>query len=132
MKVVRNLLQISNDKIIKMMRSNPVVIDDKTGLEKRITGLVEFNDSQKTVACCFDSDVYDLRQCYIINGKLHCDSHSISGVLLSNAYPTAEQLREYNKSCLRRNAAPINCFYNHDGSVVYHDEVNGKRLIGWA
>ena len=82
----------SKEIIIKMMEENPVVIDNHTGKERPITGLVEFVNPDKLLACCFDVKYYSLNPCILDeDNKLHCVEYSIGGDLWSS-YPTEEQL----------------------------------------
>jgi hypothetical protein len=104
--------------IVKTMETNPVVIDNHTNKEEAITGLVEFNNSDNGLACCFDARYYSLNRCYIDNDeKLHCSTWSIGGVLWG-PYPDAEALKEYNESCIY-DSAKIKCIHRPDGTKVY-------------
>ena len=104
-------------KII-MMEENPVVINNHTGVEETITGLVEFNNSNKDLACCFNSRYYSLNACILDDDDmLHCSTFSIGGVLWG-AYPNAQQLKEYNKNCLF-DSWKIKCIHRPDGTKVY-------------
>ena len=105
------------DTIIKMMEANPVVINNHTDKEDKITGLVEFVNSEKGLACCFDARYYSLNRCYINNGKLHCSTWSIGGVLCG-AYPDEEALKKYNESCIF-DGGKIKCVHLPDGTKVY-------------
>lgn len=108
----------SKETIIKMMEENPVVIDNHTGNEEAITGLVEFVNDSKLLACCFDAKYYSLNACMVDDDdKLHCSMFSIGGVLWG-AYPDDKQLKEYNAACLFE-SSKIKCIHRPDGSKVY-------------
>ena len=108
----------SKEIIIKMMEENPVVIDNHTGKERPITGLVEFVNPDKLLACCFDVKYYSLNPCILDeDNKLHCVEYSIGGDLWSS-YPTEEQLRDYNSIC-EFDSQKIKCIHRPDGTKVY-------------
>ena len=105
------------EKSIKIMEENPVVINDHTNKEETITGLVEFINPDKDLACCMDAMYYSLNACYINkNGKLCCSTYSIGGVL--GGYVDSEALKNYNKSCLLE-SAKIKCVHCPDGTKIY-------------
>ena len=104
--------------LVKKMQENPVVIDNHSNKPERLTGLVEFNNPYKGLACCFNAAYYSLNECYLKNDtELHCSQMSIGGVLWG-AYPDAEQLKEYNESCCQE-GGKIKCLYRPDGTIVY-------------
>lgn len=108
----------SKEMIIKMIEENPIVIDNHNGKEETITGLVEFANPNKLLACCFDTSYYSLNACMISDdNKLHCSMFSVGGVLWG-AYPDAKQLKEYNAACLLE-SAKIKCIHRPDGTKVY-------------
>lgn len=111
---------IEQTTMIKMMEMNPVVIDDHTGKEEKLTGLVEFNNPNKGLACCFDARYYSLNLCTLEEDrKLHCSQLSIGGVLWGG-YPDVEQINEYNDSC-PQDGGKIKCIHKPDGTKVYAD-----------
>ena len=108
------------EKLISKMIANPVVIDNHTGNEKTITGLVEFV-ADKGLACMFDARYYSLNQCYADKeGKLHCSTGSIGGVLWGG-YPDAEQLKKYNDSQIFDDGKIV-CCHMADGTKIYPAE----------
>lgn len=110
--------EIKNE-IIKRMEQNPVVIDDHNNQPAEITGLVEFVNDEKDLACCFDSRYYSLNPCKLRTdtGELHCSMYSIGGVLMG-PYPNEEDLKRYNDSCVL-NSFKIKCIHRPDGTKVY-------------
>ena len=102
------------EKKIRMMLSNPVIIDNHDHKQKTITGLVEFTDG--CLACCFDARYYSLNACELQDGKLHCSTTSIGGVLWGG-HPSAEQLKEYNEAVMF--AKYIKCIHFANGDIVY-------------
>ena len=100
-----------------MMEENPVVINDHTNEVEQLTGLVEFVDIKKHLACCFYARCYSLNACTLNDDKLHCSTSSIGGVLWG-AYPDAEQIKAYNDSCLFE-SGKIKCIHRPDGTKVY-------------
>ena len=119
-KTREELLQLNHEKKIKAMMLNPVVINDHTDEEEQITGLVEFNNPEKGLACCFDARYYSLNACTIEDGRLHCSQMSI-GCVLWGAYPDGDQLKKYNDSQLFE-SGKIKCIYRPDGSVVFPND----------
>lgn len=119
-KIILNKI-ITKIKINKMLK-NPIVIDDNTGKERRITGLVEFNSVDKGIACCFDEKYYPLRKCVIkADGKLHCTA-SVIGSVLWNPYPTPTQLRLYNIDYDDAYGNKIKCIHTSDGDIIAPEE----------
>ena len=114
----RNEILVRNkvNKII-MMEKNPIVINNHTNQPEEITGLVEFVDPEKGLACCFDARYYSLNACVIEDGVLHCSQMSIGGVLWG-AYPDEEQLQKYNDGCIFE-SGKIKCIHRPDGTKVY-------------
>ena len=107
--------------LIKVMQKNPVVINDHTNEPEDITGLIEFNNPDKGLACCFDSRYYSLNECYLKNNnELHCSTWSIGGVLFG-AEPDEMQLRNYNSNCVF-DGGKIKCIHRPDGTKVYPAE----------
>jgi hypothetical protein len=116
---MRKMETIENNKQkkIKAMEANPVVIDNHTDKPEIITGLVEFVDPEKGLACCFNARYYSLNACVIQDGVLHCSMASIGGVLWG-AYPDEEQLQKYNDGCIFE-SGKIKCIHRPDGTKVY-------------
>ena len=116
--LTREIERPGKEKLIKMMEQNPVVINNHTYKEEVITGLVEFVNPDKNLACCFDARYYSLNACLIDDEeRLHCSTSSIGGVL-RGPYPDAEQLKNYNDSCIL-NSFKIKCIHRPDGIKVY-------------
>jgi hypothetical protein len=111
------ILKRNNIKKIEAMKLNPVVVNNHTGEEEEITGLVEFVNPEKGLACCFNARYYSLNACVIQDSKLHCSTMAIGGVLWG-AYPDSEQLTKYNNDQLF-DGGKIKCIYRPDGSIVY-------------
>ena len=114
-------LQELKTKKIKAMLANPVVINNHTGREENITGLVEFVNPEKGIACCFDARYYSLNACLLKEDGLHCSTVSIAGVL-QGAYPDADQLAKYNDEHQLFPGDRIKCIYRPDGSVVFPND----------
>ena len=113
------IMLVSNyEELITMMQENPVVVDDHTDEEMKLTGLVEFDVPNKGLACCFDARYYSLNLCYIgdDDSKLHCSQLSIAGVLWG-AEPDSEQLKRYNDDVVF--GAKIKCIHRPDGTKVH-------------
>lgn len=108
-------MKARNEMIIKMMEENPVVIDDHTNMQEKLTGLVEFRNPDKGLACCVDALYYSLNACLVKDEKLHCSEASIGGVLWGE---DPEQLKEYNNSCIFE-GGKIKCIHRPDGSKIY-------------
>lgn len=107
-----------NDKLIAMMESSPVVINDHSGREIKLTGLVEFTDPKMGLACCCDYWLYCLNRCYgRNNGELHLSTTSIAGNMYG-AYPDSKQIKKYNNEHLSK----IKCIHRPDGTKVYPAE----------
>jgi hypothetical protein len=101
---------------VKMMLENPIVINDHNGKEEGIIGLVEFNNPDKGLACCFYARYYSLNACELRkDNKLHCSTYSIGGVLWGK--PTEEQIKKYNESVLL-DSAKIKKIYLADGAIL--------------
>lgn len=106
------------EKIIKAMEEKPVVINGHTNKEEAITGLVEFVNPDKDLACCVDARYYSLNACYLNkDGKLYCSTYSIGGVLWGG-YVDSEALRDYNAACLFE-SGKIKCVHRPDGTKIY-------------
>ena len=111
----------NKETLIKMMEENPVVIDGHTKKSETITGLVEFVNPDKQLACCWDARYYSLNACTLNKeNKLYCSTCSIGGVLFG-AYPDAEALKTYNEGCLFE-GGKIKCIHRPDGTKVYPAE----------
>lgn len=109
--------QIAKESKITAMENNPTVINNHTNAVEHITGLVEFVDPEKNLACCFNAKYYSLNACTIEDGVLHCSEISIGGVLWG-AYPDAEQLKTYNEGCIFE-SGKIKCIHRPDGTKIY-------------
>ena len=121
-----------NKLAISLMETSPLIINDHTNELEEITGLVEFNNPNKDLACCFKAQYYSLNACEInINGQLHCSEISIGGILWG-AYPDSEQLKKYNDNCVL-NSFKIKCIHRPDGTKVYPandiEEMNDDELL---
>ena len=114
-------LENNKEKKIAAMQLNPVVINNHTNKPEIITGLVEFVDPEKNLACCFNARYYSLNACVIQDGVLHCSQMSIGGVLWG-AYPDAKQLKKYNDGCIFE-SGKIKCIHRPDGTKVYPEGV---------
>ena len=100
----------------KFMQQGQKVIDNHTGREITITGLVEFTNPNKGLACCLDARYYSLNKCYLhTDGKLHCSTYSIGGVLCGT--PTSKSLKEYNENQLF-DGGKIKCVYLPNGRII--------------
>lgn len=113
-------MRITNcEELVRKMQENPVVINNHTNEETALTGLVEFVNPDKGLACCCDAVYYSLNLCYIDDkdGKLHCSQMSIGGVL-KGAQPDSRQLKEYNESVIS-DGGKIKCIHLPDGNKVY-------------
>lgn len=107
-----------NEKLVKVMRrNNGIIIDDHTGKKERITGLVEFEDPTKGLACMFNAKYYSLNAALLCDNEIHCSQVSIGGVLCG-ANPDPEQLKKYNDSQLFKRGK-IKCCHMLDGSIIY-------------
>lgn len=107
-----------NEVKIKMMEDSAIVINNRDSRRRFITGLVEFNNPNKGLACCFDSEWYPLYACIIgRDNKLHCSMFTI-GEFLSGPYPDEYQLKMYNDNCIVDNCK-IKCIHRPDGTKVY-------------
>lgn len=107
-----------NAELIKVMEELPVVINDRNKELEEISGLVEFANPEKGLACCFNTKYYSLNACKQDKlSRLHCTTISIGGVLWG-AYPDSEQLKRYNDDCLFE-GGKIKCVHMADGTKVY-------------
>ena len=108
------------------MEANPVMIDNHTGKEVALAGLVEFNNPYIGLGCCFDTTYFSVNACIKEkDGMLHCSKCSIGGVLWGISY---KDIDEYNDTCLSEGGR-IKCIHLPNGEKVY-PAVN-KVLAQW-
>ena len=106
-----------NAELIRMMEEHPVMIDDHTGLEEPLIGLVEFNNIYKDLGCCFDARYFSVNACEKDpdDGKLHCLQTSVGGVLWGiDTY----SIDKYNENTIQ-DGGKIKCIHLPNGTKVY-------------
>lgn len=114
--IMRLDMETRNSNLIKMMEDNPSIIDNHTGREEKLAGLVEFNNPENGLGCCFNAAYFSVNACIMSSdGKLHCSQCSIGGVLWGI---TSEDIDEYNDTCLYE-GGKIKCIHLPNGDKVY-------------
>lgn len=114
-----NYEKLTNEELVAKMQENPEVVDNHDGDKLILTGLVEFNNECKGLACMVNALYYSLNDCYFDedDNSLHLSTCSIGGVLWGG-YPDAEQLKKYNESCCQE-GGKIKCCHMADGTKIY-------------
>lgn len=109
----------NKQELINMMHENAVYINDHTGREEKLAGLIEFEGEKMRFGTAIDNTPYfSINDCYKNrrDGKLHCSTWSIAGTFVGDISP--RNIRKYNESCgIER--FRIKCIHMPDGTEMY-------------
>ena len=110
----------NKQELINMMHENAVYINDHTGREEKLAGLIEFEGEKMRFGTAIDNTPhFSINDCYKNrrDGKLHCSTWSIAGIFVGDISP--RNIRKYNESCCGLKRFRIKCIHMPDGTEMY-------------
>lgn len=101
------------------MKKKPIIINNENNKPETLSGLIEFINSKRPLACYFNSDSFycNLDECSLIKGNLYHINNKIANPFYGFCI-TEENIRKYNENCKDCNDM-IKCVYFPNGTILY-------------